>query len=194
MKTLTIILSTLVLCLLATACAADGISPYLLTPELHTESRASYAGMGTEEIIDFAEAILIGRIASVSPTRWNQDSGERWQDPIGETAGLQYYEVTLDVTEAVVDEIGLGDPAVITVLGSNPDPDYSFATGERVLVFLRRGPMAWRGGPVEKLMFAGGPQAKYTLTDDGQALNSLVPGRDTTLQALLDEIPARRKE
>jgi hypothetical protein len=102
--------------------------------------------------------------------------------------------VTLDVTEPVMDEIGLGDPAVITVLGSNPDPDYSFAAGERVLVFLRRAPMAWRGGLVEKLMFAGGPQAKYTVTDDGQALNLLVPGQNTTLQDLLDEISARRRE
>jgi hypothetical protein len=82
MKTLTIVLSPLALCLLATACASDAIPSNLLTPELHTESRVSYAGMSTEQIIDFSEAILIGRVASVSPTRWNHDSGESWQDLI----------------------------------------------------------------------------------------------------------------
>jgi hypothetical protein len=81
MKTSIVILSTLALSALATACAFDSIPPYLLTPEIHVETHVDVRGMGPEEVIDDAEAILLACVASVSPTRWNQDSGEIWEDP-----------------------------------------------------------------------------------------------------------------
>ncbi len=194
--------------LLVAACSSPSLDSGPVTPEIHREQLLSYRGMSIEQVIDEAEAILIGQVISLSPSRWNQDSGEYWEDETSQIASLQYYEVTLEVTEAVVDRIGLDDKPVITVLGpglaeadSGADArdiqrtqtdSISFHAGEKVLLFLRRVPLAWRGGSVEKIMLAGGPQGKYTLTDDNRALNASTPERDTTLSALLEQITARR--
>lgn len=194
--------------LLIVACSSLSIDSEAVTPEIYREPLFSYRGMSTEQVIDDAEAILIGQVISISPSRWNQDNGEYWEDETSQMASLQYYEVTLEVAEAVVDRIGLGDKPVITVLGPGlartdseaeardiqhtQTDNISFYTGEKVLLFLKRVPLAWRGGPIEKIMLVGGPQGKYTLTDDGRALNTSASGKDTTLSALLEQISARR--
>lgn len=166
----------------------------------------SYVGMSTDQIIDEADAILIGKVTSISPSRWNQDSGEYWEDDLD--MALQYYEVTLEVIDAVVDEIGFGGKATLTVLGPSPadvlpGTDISeiqhvqagsipFQEGEKVLIFAEKRKIAWRGGPVERIVLVGGPQGKYTLTDDGRALNTCTSERDSMLSALLEQIAARR--
>ena len=141
--------------------------------------------------------------------KWNQDSGEYWEDEKAEMATLQYHEVTLEVEEFIVNEIGLENPVILRVLGPSPvdsEPDIvenaaqramrgylPFRKGERDLVFVKHVPMAWRGGPKEVLMLVGGPQGKYTITEDGQVLNASSAKRNTTLTELRKLIAIRRK-
>ncbi len=188
---------------------SDRLTPVDLTPVIHRSQSVSYREVPTNQVIDEAEAIFIGRVMAISPSRWNQDSGKYWEDEKAEMATLQYYEVTLEVEEFIVNDIGLGSPVVLTVLGPSPaDNEFgihgnapqraitghlSFQREERALLFVKYVPMAWRGGPKERLMLVGGPQGKYTITEDGQALNASSAKRNTTLTEIRKIIAVRRR-
>ena len=205
MKGLVVVPLVLVMTGFLVACASTPINPSPAAPAIQRSQSFIWVGMTTEQVIDDAEAILMGKVTSLSPSRWNQDSGEYWEDD--SDMALQYYEVTLEVTDAVVDEIGFGDRAIITVLGPSPadlaprtDSEVQhtqadsipFQEGEKVLLFIEKVPLAWRSGLVERVVLVGGPQGKYTITDDGRALNACMSKRDSTLSALLEQIAARR--
>lgn len=85
-----------------------------------------------EELLTQADLIFAGKVLEISPTRWNQDSGEYWTETTeeGVTAeGIQLttthsawpvYEIRLAVTEPIVDQIGVGQEVVLTLLGKSP--------------------------------------------------------------------------
>jgi hypothetical protein len=61
----------------------------------------SYISLTREEMIDRAQIIFVGKVTSIPPTQWNQDSGEAWAD------GLMLHYIELEVLEPIVDTIGL---------------------------------------------------------------------------------------
>lgn len=50
---------------------------------------------------------------------------------------------------------------------------------------LEKRAIAWRTAPRERIVVVGGPQGKYHLTQDGQALNAADPRRSMALEQLL---------
>lgn len=207
-KCLPTVLLVLVVTELLVACVANSVNPNPTLPVIHRSQSFSYVGMTVEQVIDDADIIFLGQVTSISPSRWNQDTGEYWEDVDSDMASLQYYEVTLEVTDVIVDEFGLSNEVSITVLGPSPADvtpatdnsevqhtlaeTVSFREGEKVLLFVEKVPLAWRNGVVERLVLVGGPQGKYTITDDGRALNASTSERDMALSDLLEQITARR--
>lgn len=167
-------------------------------------ARFTYIEVSATEAIDQASAIVIGTVDHLSPTRWNQDSGEYWEDPSTGMANLPYYEIAITVEQSIRGNYEPNEKVIVTVLGNSPTDlplladeerpvfaeEYFIQSGERVLLLLETRAMAWRTGPQDRLMVVGGPQGKYLLTQDGQALNAADPGRNTTLEKLLNQISA----
>ena len=117
-----------------------------------------YEALSFEDMTDRASAIFVGKIVSISPTQWNQDSGEYWNNPEeGFEIPIHYIEV--DVLKPIVDTVKLGTHVKIAVLSESPtieSPHISVISqikkpcveGARLFVaslygFRRQAPLCW---------------------------------------------------
>jgi len=153
-------------------------------------------------MIDQADIIFLGKVISVSPTRWNQDSGEMWvqTDPGNvDNTPLQLHYVELEVLRPIAARIGLDQRVNIIVVGSNPLDEYAdpnvhgLREGVQAVTFVRQTQLTWREGRPTVLMFMGCPSdAHYILADDG-----LYHGRwneqPVSLEELLKRIAQQRE-
>lgn len=155
--------------------------------EISVVQHFSYIGLTDKETINQADAIFLGKIANISPTRWNQDSGELWDD------GLLIHEIEFEVIQPIVDTVGLDNRATITMLGNSPldenaGHDLDFKVGEQAVVFVRETDLAWReGGSRRILEFIGDPIDAYYR----QRGNGLYQGRPGKAPVSLEELTAR---
>ena len=69
------VLITIILCLLTAGCGSLRRSSSPATLRID----ASYAVLTREQLLAEADLILVGEGVEVSPTGWNQDSGEFWE-------------------------------------------------------------------------------------------------------------------
>lgn len=148
--------------------------------EIRVES--SYVLLPRDEMIKMADAIFAGQIVDISPTQFNQDSGEYWETTAEEGPGLgttfsawPVYFVELAVERPFVDKIGLGNTAVLTLLGNSPadaaDPvnsrgeavqagggsDWTFQVGDEIIAFVNQTEIAWWDGqPVRAVPYEDG--------------------------------------
>lgn len=139
-----------------------------------------------QELVSQADIIFTGSVLNISPTKWNQDSGEYWSETTieGLTAdGEQLttthnawpvYEIEMKVTRPFVDKVGVGQEAVtLVMLGKSPLDDdnlivesgvrleadnVNIQTGQDLLVFGLQTELAWRdpNRPIELLKQADG--------------------------------------
>ncbi len=138
---------------------------------LHFE--VDYVLLTPEELRTQADLIFAGTVQAISPTRWNQDSGEYWTEATvdGEStfSASPVYEITLSVDRPVVDNIGIGQEVVLTLSpGKSPaDADTQKANdgiyleadtvdvqvGQELLVFAGQIEIAWRdpSRPIEEI-------------------------------------------
>jgi hypothetical protein len=156
-------------------------------PGVEVVTHVDYVALSTEDAIRQASAIVIGQVEHISAPCWNQDSGEYWDDSGSAMSSLLYYEATLVVEASIRRGYQPGEKITLTILGYSPDESF-LQTGERVLVMLEKRAIAWRTVPRERIVVVGGPQGKYHLTQDGQALNAADPGRSMGLEQLLAQI------
>ena len=174
------------------------------------EFEASYVWLSRDDMIAQADSIFVGRVVSFSPARWNQDSGEDWK---GVGANLPYHEITATVEQPIVDAIGLGEQATITVLGGSPagsiqsgsvviadKPEHTLRAGDQAVFFLRLADLAWRPGPDMQeasrpvTMFLGAPNVSYlTLEEDGLYHSQAPEEPPQTLDALVTKIKTMRQ-
>jgi hypothetical protein len=141
-------------------------------------------------MIDQAAIVFVGKVTSISPTQWNQDSGEAWAD------GLLLHYIELEVLEPIVDSIGLDKRVTITVLGNSPldgQADHALKEGDQAVVFARQTELAWRNGRRSIFQLLGVPSdAHFILRDDG-----LYHGRwneePVSFEQLLNRIAQRRE-
>ncbi|GAB4578771.1 MAG: hypothetical protein Fur0022_15080 [Anaerolineales bacterium] len=165
----------LFLLLLLTSCA---FSPMQKNTPVNDESRTvyyepSYITLDRAEMITNADVILVGEVKSISPTQWNQDSGEYWEDvyegvtDVGEKLNTSFsawpvHFIQLSVQERIVDEIGVGKELTLTVLGKSPligtgseqadgitvegeaGTPGTLKVGDRIIVFVVQTELAWR--------------------------------------------------
>jgi hypothetical protein len=170
--------------------------PEAATPsDVRVEQLSSYIRISREEMIDESDAIFLGKVVGISPTRWNQDSGEEWYDSVS-GSGLQLHTIEFEVLEPIVDTIGLGQPVTITVLGSSPlegSADHDLKVDDQAVIFARAGEIAWRGGTMRPVwLLTGAPSDSHLILGD----NGLYAGRwnegPVSLEQLISRIAQRR--
>ena len=188
------ILSVLLLGLtlvLATACARQ------------VGFHASYAAMSFDERLARAEAIFTGTVMEVSPTRWNQDSGDYWQDvdAQGEQVrqALPFYTVTLALRETLAG--ALADKFVtVTILGVSPraagfdSAERPLQVGDDAVILARQTELTWRDGSRLVWYLLGDPSESYLVksADGLYRLPGAVEG--LTQAALTAQIAQQRAE
>ena len=164
---------------------------------------ASYLYMSREERIDAARAIFTGRVVSISPTEWNQNSGEAWAiDPEDSNpnspAALMIHTITIAVDQPIVDTINLGKEITITVIGNSPvdgPTDDGLQVGDSAVFFVQERVLAWReGGMQKKLMFVNAPQDSHLVSQaDGLYHTWKDEQPPLSFNDLIKEIAQRRK-
>jgi hypothetical protein len=158
-------------------------------PDIFT---SDYEYVPFETMIKEADVIMAGKVIAIGETRWNQDSGEYWEetfkDGVGETrvSALPYYEITVSVNQLLADSLGVKeDQLIITVIGMSPVDHQAQAStihpknGDEIVAFMRQGEISWRSGPVTynkeegsletgrkaAMLLLGGPNNSHLLRD-----------------------------
>lgn len=156
--------------------------PPTTTPEIRVITEFSYALEPRTEMIKSADAIFAGQIIDISPTQYNQDSGEYWEQTTVEGPGLEtthtalpIFTIELTVDTVWVDEVGLGETAVLTQVGYKPidviDPvlsagetaqpeissDWQLQIGDEIIAFVVQREIAWWDGqPIRAVPYEDG--------------------------------------
>ncbi len=199
----------LLVCLLAlAACAPAGSEPLAVmpTPTPTVEIvciRVVFEVIvsGDADVLAQTEAAFLGEVTAISPTHFNQDSGQYYTDAMG------IHTITFRVIEPIVDEIGLGPDVTLTSMAGSPvdnghvdieggnvacydiQVSHEFAVGQQMVVLARRGEIVWReGGTREVLSFAAWPPDAYFAQDE----RGLYRRNNTELPPMtLEELSAR---
>lgn len=128
--------------------------------------------LSREAMFEEADIIFVGKVTNISPTKWNQDSGEYWQEVTeegltenGESATTTHsawpvHELEVAVGQAIVDEVGIDEKVTLTLLGKSPvdsnqaddgqnvqiegDATHAIQLGDEILVFAVQTEIAWR--------------------------------------------------
>ena len=169
-----------------TTTSATSKQEILVEDPVSAVSFAMYAEYTLEDMMDQADAIFIGEVATISTPRWNQDSGEYWE---GEgAAAMQLHQLEILISQSLVDTLGLGEKVTITILGINPVrmEDYTIdftrgsphglEVGNQGVFFVISSEFPWRDGKRPIIGFLGNPQEGYLLLGaDGLYHSALVP-------------------
>jgi hypothetical protein len=143
----------------------------------------SYQSYTEDQRIDESDLIFMGAVEEISRTKWNQDSGEPWDD------GLRVHELHVQVIEPIAGSLHEQELVTVTVLGTSPldgHADYDLTPGTQAVFFVSRTDLAWRDGTHPVLVFVGNPADSYYR----QASNGLFRGQ--SLSDLSGDIVARR--
>lgn len=198
-------LVVLAACTQATTWPSGGEVTAVTTPTHPPEHpvETSYALLARDELIETADAIFVGRVTAISPTQFNQDSGDYWEVTTEEADGretmqtaLPVFTVELTVDEVWVDEVGLGETAVLTQVGSSPleeNSDWSLQVGDEIIAFVVQREIAWRdeSGRRGVLRFANAPADTYLLRGDDGRYASLPQAADRWLPMTEAEVAQR---
>lgn len=176
---------TLAACATATQIEPNPAAPTAVPPtatlEIRTVTEFSYALEPREEMIKTADVIFAGRVTDISPTQYNQDSGEYWEQTTVEEGletthtALPVFTIEMTVDEVWVDEVGLEETAVLTQVGYKPidvtdpvlDPgetdqtepssDWQLQIGDEIIAFVVQREIAWWDGqPVRAIPYEDG--------------------------------------
>lgn len=133
----------------------------------------SYITLSDAEKTTTSGAILRGKIVAISPTAWNQDNGEAWDNEGSGIAALQLHTVDIQVEQKIIDTLDLGDIITVTGLGTSPAEefaDYPLGVGDEAVLFVKKAKIAWREGEIkEVILYTGSPrQSIYVKNDEGQ--------------------------
>lgn len=154
--------------LLLAACAPDLLvtSPTAVPTSAGqtVEVILDYELLSRAQMIAAADAIFVGQVNDISPTSWNQDSGQYWEQEIEGTTitATPVHQLKVAVLQPIVDQVGLGETAVLTVSGKSPGDnglvqiteslqlggtvDYDLQVGDRVILFATEREISWWSG------------------------------------------------
>jgi len=145
------------------------------------EQHASYVQVSQQELIELADSIFEGTVLSISPTRWNQDSGDKWD------GGLMLHAVEIEVDQPLVGDVAAGERFSLTILGASPGEghvDYDFKAGDTSIFFTKRTDLTWSDGFRTVNMLIGAPAGSYLLADE----NGMFKGQLFSQPMSLDEV------
>lgn len=145
-----------------------------------------------EDVIKNSDLIFAGKVLFISPTYWNQDSGEYWQEVTTEGdyetrhTAMPVHDIEMEVMSLIVDEIGVAGKVLLTAIGKSPvdeqtaiddtvslagSPDHALIVGSEAIIFGRENEIAWwDGNPIRLIEPADGSQPYFEI------------GRKTVLQ------------
>lgn len=143
---------------------------------------ASYIVTDFDNDVDDSDVIFVGKVTGFSPTLWNQDSGEVW------LGGLTYHTIQFEISQYIVDRIGLRDQNSIEVMLLEPSPldgnnrDNGLSIGSVAVVFAKSTHLVWRDGTrpfIETI-----PASLYAQDDtgnfNGMVIHNFGKGKFTT--------------
>jgi hypothetical protein len=174
----------------------------------------TYRAVPFTEMARTADVVVAGEVVAISPTRWNQDSGQYWEETRVDAAGrstsetaLPYYEVTVRAARPIVSDarrpLAAGGTLVLTVIGASPlDARHpargpmpaetnalGVGVGDTAVFFADATSLAWRSGSRAVLVPVGDP-ARSTIAYTGGG--RLTGTRDAAVAATsLDGLAAR---
>lgn len=153
----------------------EAVSP---TPEMKIRLILEPIIASDADALAAAEVIFLGEVTAISPTRFNQDSGEYWD------GAMPVHMVTFRVVEPLVDEIGLAREVTLTEMAGSPADvgttrvqtaegeaqyeatvSHQLTIGQEVVVLAARREFAWREGTRETLGFAVWAGDSYFFSD-----------------------------
>lgn len=146
----------------------------VISEQLAVESEASYAEYSREEMIGEADAIFIGKVSSIFPGRWNQDSGQYWQQE--GNAAIYFHQIDVTIEKLLVDTIGLSEQVTLTILGNSPinssetdevaiagEVAHNLKVGDEAIFFVVARELGWKDGTRPIIRFLGDPREGYLL-------------------------------
>jgi hypothetical protein len=173
-------------CVVAEPAATPSPTPVPDTQQEVVHVILDYASVPYEQIIDDSEAIFLGQVVDISPTNWNQDSGEYWH------GGLPVHTIEARVLQRIVDSIELADEVTVTQVGYSPlEGHYSLAAGQRAVFFIVRREIAWRTGLLPVLRTTNTPWDSIIVVGDARYPDQ-TNGEAARLDKVLQDIAARR--
>ena len=169
----------LVFLLALVACVPTGAEPAAAMPTSTIEIvcirvMSEVIIAGDADVLAAAEAAFLGEVTAISPTHFNQDSGEYYDGARG------IHTITFRVIEPIVDGVGLGPAVTLTSMAGSPvdkghvdieggnvacydiSVSHQFAVGQEMVVLVSLHEIAWlEGGRREVLAFAAWPTDAY---------------------------------
>ncbi|MCA9999675.1 MAG: hypothetical protein KDE56_28125, partial [Anaerolineales bacterium] len=121
---------------------SDCLGRQIETPENTAVTELSTSLTPIETQIEQADLIVLGTIAEISGTCYNQDGGEYYSN------ALPYFEIRLTVNEYLQQKMAIDAPElVLTAVGYGvmPNSEWPFAVGDQVLAFIVDRELAWKG-------------------------------------------------
>jgi hypothetical protein len=196
------------------ACVPTGSEPLAVMPTLTPTAELVCIRVALEVQVDddagalaATEAAFLGEIIDISPTHFNQDSGEYYED------ALAIHTVTYRVIEPIVDEIGLGPEVTLTSTAGSPVDGgevevaegnvrcygvtvaHEFEVGQEMVVLAGRRELPWHlAGQREVLAFATWPPYSYFSSEEGLYQRAFTELPPMTLDELSDYIRRWRAE
>jgi len=140
-----------------------------------------------------ADVIVAGRAMAIGETKWNQDSGEYWEEVFQDDSGYEtivravpYYEITMSADDLIADSLGLKEGhLIITVIGFSPldqqaeAPTFHPKIGDEIVAFVRQAEIGWYSGEItynredgfetgrrDALLLIGGPDNSHLLRNE----------------------------
>ncbi len=166
----------------------------------------SVAAYTREEMIDGADIIFVGKVLSISPTFYNQDSGEYWYDE-AYGVGLQLHTIEFEVLRPIVDTLGMESQVTVYIFGASPvdggttegeytivqaGGDYEMKVGDQVLLFAGQVPeFSWREGGTRNLLM-GDPGLGAFVQMPDRTYHDPWNNESISLDVLIGEIAGRR--
>jgi len=160
---------------------------------LYSKSSASLPLLGSEELSNYSDTIVIGTVKEINPSKWNSINGKR-PDGIDSFSleNLIYTDITISVEKYLKNPSSAKEITVRldggTVGNDTLETDYepTFKSGEKVLLFLTKDVTIGTSNIEPKhLRVTGCMQGKFTLTDDGKAVR---PDKTVSQDELLNTI------
>ena len=121
---------------------SDCLGRQIETPENTAVTELSTSLTPIETQIAQSDLIVLGTIAEISGTCYNQDGGEYYSN------ALPYFEIRLTVSEYLQQKSAIDAPELILTAvgyGVMPNSEWPFAVGDQVLAFVVGRELAWKG-------------------------------------------------
>lgn len=158
-----------------------------------------YVSFSLPERIKKSSFVFAGTITAISPTQWNQDSGEYWEDlsldKETRLIALPYYTLEVSNISSLYPASELVETTVVTVVGKSPagcesPSNLPLKVGESVIIFGKKRELAWRNGRKSILGLTADPAESILIQrTDGRFYPSNSPSESpVTLESLRKKI------